>query len=112
MLLSKKTKNEKEVQYNFDYNGEKIPISTGIIQKANQVNVLKTTYRINKEKQEDIKNPKKVLERISFNRFPSILNKKFMNSYTEISELKNSIEKSFDQKLCKLTSIKTIKEDV
>lgn len=109
MLTSKKGRAEGDSQYNFDYNGDKILISGGVVLKNNQINVLKTTYRINKDKQEEIRSPKKVLERISFNRFPSILNKKPVGSFGEIGELKSCIEKSFDQKVCKLTSIKTIK---
>jgi hypothetical protein len=59
LLTAKRVKNEKE-QHNFDYNGDKIPIGGGMVQKNNQINVLKTLYRIHKDRQEDIKNPKKV----------------------------------------------------
>ena len=50
-MTAKKIKNEKDQQYNFDYNGDKIAIGNGMIQKNNQINVLKTHYRIHKDRQ-------------------------------------------------------------
>ena len=61
LLTAKKVKNESNQQFNFDYNGDRINIGMGMIQKNSQVNVLKTQYRIHKDRQEDVKNPKKVL---------------------------------------------------
>ena len=54
----KKIKNEKDQQFNFNYNGDKIPIGAGMLQKSSQINVLKTNYRLSKDRQE-IRNPKK-----------------------------------------------------
>ena len=79
-----------------------------MIQKNSQVNVLKTHLRVHKDRQEDIKNPRKVLEKISFPKLSSLHSKKNIHSTTELHDLRNTIEKSFHQKGCKLSSIKTI----
>ena len=50
ILLTAKRYNDKEQQYNFDDNGDKIPIGVGMVQKNSQINVLKTLYRIHKDR--------------------------------------------------------------
>jgi len=59
--MSRKIKNKHEHQYNFDYNGDKIPIGLGIHHKKTEVNILKLLYRFPKDRHEDVKNPKKLL---------------------------------------------------
>ena len=104
---ARRLKNDKDQQFNFDYNGDKIPIGIGMLQKSSQINVLKTHYRMSKDRQE-IRNPKKGIERYECSKFPSVQSKKMMSSTTDLYYLKNGIEKAFNQKECKISSIRVI----
>jgi hypothetical protein len=49
--MARKAKNEKEQQYNYDYNGDKIPVGIGIPHRKAEINVLKLLYRVPKDRQ-------------------------------------------------------------
>lgn len=85
-------------------------IGGGLAEKNSKVNVLKTLYKIHRD---DVKGPKRVLEKVSNSRFPSVHSKKALLDATVVNNdtLKKNIEKSFSQKGCRLSSVKFIEDE-
>lgn len=106
----RKANQRDKQQYAFDYDGQKIPILSSNSTKNNPLKILKTVYKVHKDRT-DLRHVKKINESVRAQKISFIAaSNNFLGNGADLPELKKGIEQNV-RWAGKLNSIKLISQN-